>query len=316
MKPKISVIMSVYNSEKFLNESIQSILNQTFKDFEFIIIDDCSTDNSLKIIKRYADLDDRIKLINNNKNIGLTKSLNKEIKIAQGKYIARQDADDISLPERFKKQFTFLEENENVFLLGSGSISINEKGIKRGIFKPLIFFEKIAKTLPYKNCIHHPSVMFRNLKEYLYREKFFYSQDYDLYLRLLSNNKRFANIKEPLIKYRINPNAISWTKKAKQKLFAEKAKEFYRQRLKFEKDEYNQFDPNKILDIDVEKSTNKIILEQEIFSSFKLNNFKRTRKFCERYFKNYGYLNKLLLYYLLSFTGKNFVNLIRKIIFS
>lgn len=106
---KLSVVMGGYNEENLLNNSIESILNQSYKEFEFISIDDGSTDNSLEIIKEYAKRDKRIKVIKNPLNIGLTKSLNKGIRIAQGEFIARQDAHDFSLPHRLEKQLKFLE---------------------------------------------------------------------------------------------------------------------------------------------------------------------------------------------------------------
>lgn len=307
--------MAVYNSEKYLSEAIESILNQTFDDFEFIIINDYSTDNSLKIIKKYAKKDKRIKLINNEKNLGRAKARNLGLKIAKSKYLAILDSDDIALPERLKKQYNYLEKNENVFLLGTGSDNINEDGKNRTTFNILTSFEEVSKRLPKNNCIYHSSIMFRNTRKYFYREKFPYSQDYDLYLRLLSDGKKLINVSEKLIKYRINPDAIGQTKRGKQGLFAEKAKEFYQQRLRYGKDEYNQFNPIEILKIDVEKTINKLMLKGEIFASFELNNFKRTRKFCKKYFKNYGIFNKFFIYYLLSFTNKRFVNFLRKILF-
>ena len=112
----ISVIMSVYNGEKYLVQAIDSILNQTYQNFEFIIIDDCSTDNSSHILQEYAQKDSRIKIIKKEKNIGIKgfiKNLNLGISLAKGKYIARMDADDISLPERFQKQVDFLENNDD-----------------------------------------------------------------------------------------------------------------------------------------------------------------------------------------------------------
>jgi glycosyltransferase involved in cell wall biosynthesis len=311
---KVSVIMAVYNSEKFLSEAIESILNQTFKDFEFIIIDDCSSDNSLDIIKNYAKQDKRIILIENKKNIGLTKSLNKGLKIAKGKYIARIDADDIALSERLEKQYNFLEKNPGIFLLGTGAYNIDENGNVKSIKKPLTNSDLIKKTLYYKNCIYHPTITFSN-EGFLYREKFYYSQDYDFYLRMISEAKKLTNTPNLLIKYRMAPEAVSFSQRAKQRLFAEKAKEFYRQRLKYGKDEYDKFNPNEVLDIDVEKSVKKIVLESEIKASFKLNDFKRVKKFCRKYFKNYGVLNKIIIYFLLSFTGRKFINIIRRLIF-
>ncbi|MDD5606820.1 MAG: glycosyltransferase [Candidatus Pacebacteria bacterium] len=313
---KVSIIMSVYNGENFLNESIQSILNQVFKDFEFIIINDCSTDSSLNIIKKYAKKDKRVIIIENKKNLGLTKSLNKGLELAKGKYIARQDADDVASPRRLEKQYNFLEKNEDVFLVGSGAINIDEKGNVLNTRKAIADPNKIALELPKNNCIYHSSIMYRNNGQYLYREKFPYSQDYDLYLRILSDGEQIASLEEPLIKYRINSGAISWTKRAQQMMFAEKARDFYFQRLRYGKDEYDNFDPNEILNIDVEKSTNEAILEAEIKASFRINNFKKTRELCKKYFKYHGYLNKALLYYLLSFFNKSFINLVRRVIFS
>jgi glycosyltransferase involved in cell wall biosynthesis len=313
---KVSVIMAVYNSEKFLDESINSILSQTLKDFEFIIIDDYSADNSLNIIKKHAKQDKRIILIENKKNLGLTKSLNKGLKLAKGKYIARIDADDIALPERLEKQYKYLEEHQDISLIGGAALVIDKNGKEIKKYKPITDEKKLKKILVKQNAIYHPTIMFRNEKNNSYREKFYYSQDYDFYLTKISKGKRLINIPDLLIKYRINSEAVSFTQRTKQKLFAEKAKEFYYQRLKYGKDKYDKFNSNEIRNINVEKSTNKIVLESEIKASFKLNDFKKTRKLCRKYFKNYGAFNRYILYCMLSFTGKRFVNIIRKIIFN
>jgi glycosyltransferase involved in cell wall biosynthesis len=311
---KVSVVMSVHNGEKHLDECIQSILNQTFREFDFIIINDCSTDCSLQIIQYYAKKDPRIALINNTLNLGLTKSLNIGIKKARGKYIARIDADDIALPERLEIQYDFLEKNHDVFLVGSGAYKIDEEGEIIGRHRPLIDIVEIKKNLSTQNCLYHPTIMFRN-EGYMYREKFVYAQDYDFYLMLLSKDKKVSNLPDPLINYRINPDAISWSKNSKQKCFALKAKEFYHQRIKYEKDEYDEFNPDAILSIDVENSTNKLILKAEIEAKFKLNEFENVKNICKKYFKNHGFFNKMVVYYLLSFSGKQFVDSIRNIIF-
>ncbi|TGC10610.1 glycosyltransferase family 2 protein [Methanolobus halotolerans] len=315
MTPEISVIMASYNSEKYLSESIQSILDQTFEEFEFLIINDCSTDNSLHIIDEHAKQDDRIFLIDNKANLGLTKSLNLGLKEAKGKYIARIDSDDIALPERLRIQYDFLEQNRDVFLVGSGAYTIDENGSIRTKIKPSTEVKDIKKKLSVQNCLSHPTIMFRN-EGFMYREKFVYAQDYDFYLILLSNNKKIANIFEPLIKYRINPDAISWSKKSKQNYFALTANEFYHKRLKYGKDEYAKFDPNKILSIDVKNSTNEFVLKSEIEVKFKLNEFGEVRELCKKFFWLYGFDNELLIYYLLSFTGKNFINAMRNILFN
>jgi glycosyltransferase involved in cell wall biosynthesis len=314
MNPEISIIMAVYNSEKYLSESIQNILDQTFGEFEFLIINDCSSDNSLDIIKEYAKRDNRVIFIDNPKNLGLTKSLNIGIKKATGKYIARIDADDIALPERLEIQYDFLEKNSDIFLVGSGAYNIDEEGTIIGRHKPLIDIVDIKKTLPTQNCLYHPTIMFRN-EGYMYREKFVYAQDYDLYLMLISKDKKISNLPDPLINYRINPDAISWSKKSKQKCFALKAKEFYHQRIKYGRDEYDEFNPDAILSIDVENSTNELVLKAEIEAKFKLNEFKEVRSLCNKYHVHYGFFNKTLVYYLLSFTGRHVVKGIRKIIY-
>ncbi|MDY0386314.1 MAG: glycosyltransferase family 2 protein [Methanolobus sp.] len=313
--PKISVIMAAYNTEKYLSESIQSILTQTFGEFEFLIINDCSTDNSLNIIDEYVKQDDRIILIDNKTNLGLTKSLNLGLKKARGKYIARIDADDIALPERLRIQYDFLEKTRDVFLVGSGAYSINESGSIRTRMRPLTEIEDIKKELSVQNCLFHPTIMFRN-EGFMYREKFVFAQDYDFYLSLLSNNKKISNIFEPLIKYRINPDAISWSKKSQQNNFALKANEYYHQRLKCGNDDYDKFVINEILSIDIENSTDKIILRAEIESKFKLNDLREARVICKKYFRNHGFLNKIVIYYSLSFTGERLINVIRKILFN
>ena len=200
--------MSVFNHEEFLDESIQSILNQTFKDFEFIIINDASTDSTLEIIKKYQIKDKRIQLIINKKNIGLTKSLNKGLKISKGKYIARQDADDVSLPKRLEKQYEFLEKNKQIILCGTDYINIDDKGQKLPKRRVIYDWKKIKKILPKDNPFVHSSIMFRN-KGLFYREKFELAQDYDLYLNLLTKGMKMINLKRVLIKHRYNLETMS-----------------------------------------------------------------------------------------------------------
>jgi glycosyltransferase involved in cell wall biosynthesis len=306
--------MSVYNSEKFLNEGIQSILSQTFKNFEFIIIDDYSTDNSLRIIRKYIKNDKRIILLKNKKNLGRAKTRNKGLKIANGNYVAILDSDDIALPERLEIQYKYLEKNPEIFLVGGKAILINEEGDKISTFHPILDERKLIEKLKQKNSICHSTIMFRNKNNFFYREKFPYSQDYDLYLRLLSKGKRLINIPDTLIKYRINPDAVSWVNNAKQRLFAEKAREFYFQRSQYGKDDYDKFSLNQILNIDTRKRHDSIILESEIKTNFRLNNLKGTRKFCKKYFARYGFLNKYFFYYILSFTGKKFTALSKRML--
>lgn len=306
--------MSVYNSEQYLSEAIESILNQSFKDFELIIIDDHSTDSSYKIIKAYSEEDQRIKLLKNRENIGLTKSLNKCLKSAKGKYIARMDADDISLPERFRIQYNYLESNKDVFLVGGGCIRIDNTGKQRGISNQITNERRLLRTIKKRNRIIHPTIMFRNDKVTYYREKFVYSQDHDLYLCLISNGRIIKNIPDILIKYRISREAISSINNTKQKLFSLKAIEFYHQRIQMNIDEYLTFDPRSILELDIETYENKFFLELEIKTAFKTNNFLRVRELSKRYFEKYSFYNKYLAYYLLSFCGEKTITNLRKLL--
>lgn len=308
--------MSTFNEPlAFLEKSINSILNQTLKDFELIIINDNpKREESKKFLRACAKKDKRIILVENRKNIGLTRSLNNGIDIAKGKYIARMDADDISMKDRLQRQYSFLESNPRVFLLGTNSIIIDDNGNEKKLIRLNQYFRNIKRALKKDNIIFHSSIMFRNSFEIRYRDKFYYSQDYDLYLRLLSENKIIYVLDETLIKHRIRSDSISQSQGVKQRLFAEKAKEFYQQRLREGTDHYNSFDPSEILEIDLETTKNKTVLRQEIFNLFLMNNPKKARELCKRYFNNYGILNKMLLYYLSSFIGRKKSGFIAKIL--
>ncbi len=205
MKPKISVVMPVYNSEKYLRESIESILNQYFLNFEFIIIDDCSTDSSLKIIKSYKD--ERIKLIQNKENLGTVKSRNIGLKEAQGKYIAIMDSDDISLRNRLNTQIYYLEHNPNIYLIGSSAIFIDENGKDIKKFRKYDDYKMLAWRLPQSCGIIHSSVMFRNTGECLYNEFYESAHDYNLYLELLDKGKNLTNLPQFLVKHREHDKA-------------------------------------------------------------------------------------------------------------
>lgn len=215
--PKVSVIMAVYNSEKFLKEAIESILNQTFKDFEFIIIDDGSTDRSGEILEDYAKKDSRIKVFHQ-ENMGLTKSLNKAIKLAKGEYIARMDADDISMPERLEEQIQFLDQNPQVALLGTGYYEIDTFGKVIKKKRPPTSDTELRRVLIKYNPFFHASVMIRKnaLQELrLYDENLKYAQDYDLWLRISSKFK-IANLSDILMMRRYTKKMLSFFQEREQ----------------------------------------------------------------------------------------------------
>ena len=223
MSPKVSVLMSVYNGLPYLHESIESILNQTYTDFEFVIIDDCSTDKSWSILEKYATQDSRIKLYQNEHNLGLTKSLNKGLKLAQGEYIARQDADDISLPERLQKQVYCLSEESDVILVSSEWESIDNQdhvlGNSQRAIEPIL----VTWYLHFVNYIGgHSQVVYRRksvLSVGCYCESYPYAQDYELWLRL-SKKGKIVILPDILLKYRVHDESISSKSKETQRKLA------------------------------------------------------------------------------------------------
>ena len=220
----VSVIMSTYKEEEiFLRQAIESILNQTYKDFEYIIILD-NPDNNLhiRIIKEYANLDKRIKFYVNEKNMGLTASLNKGLGLAKGKYICRMDADDISINKRIENQKRYLEEN-NYDLIGGISQMIDENGKSiYSIKKVPTNMDKIKKALRYNQIISHPTwfgkkEVFEKLNGY---RNMPLCEDYDFTLRAVLNGYKISNIDETVLKYRMTSSSISRSNLYEQYLYA------------------------------------------------------------------------------------------------
>jgi len=208
-KPLVSIIMPAYNSASFLPDSIKSILNQTYRNFELIIIDDFSKDNSLAIIKNFASkYPDKIKVVElkRNYNHGGDSCANQGIIKAKGKYIARMDADDIAYPKRIEKQVDFLEKNFSVFAVGSQADIINKQGEITGIKKVPTEYKNLFREYFNIHPIIHPTLMFRNEHKgsKFYKIKFSANNDYYTLFYLLTKGKIIVNLKEKLIKYRIH----------------------------------------------------------------------------------------------------------------
>ncbi len=210
--PSISVLMSVYKEPiDWLRQSIDSILTQSYQDFEFIIICDNPTYNEgISVLSEYAHKDSRVKIIKNDSNIGLTRSLNKGLSVAKGMYIARMDADDVSCPDRFKHQVEVLNGRSRC-LCHTGKIIINEKNIET---KVDVANNEIDYSLLFlRNIIAHPTVMFTadllNLRGKLYNEDYKRGQDYELWTYLFLNDVDFEYIPQPLLLYRESDIQIS-----------------------------------------------------------------------------------------------------------
>ena len=227
-KIEISVILPVYNASNFVEESILSILRQTYINFELIIINDGSFDDTLKICENLKTRDNRIKLINQSHK-GLTKSLNAGIKISKGNFIARQDADDLSLKTRFEEQLFWFKQNKQRVLCGTNTLIKDTYGYEKKN-KIISFRHKdIIKKFEYTNCIAHSSAMFSKYaaeKVGLYDENLFYSQDYDLWWKL-STIGEVGNLSKKLVLLNERESSISFQKSNSQ------IKDFIKSSLKF-----------------------------------------------------------------------------------
>lgn len=210
--PKVTVLMSVYNGETYLRDAMDSILSQDFTDFEFLIINDGSKDDSEKIIRSYKD--DRIRLIMNEKNIGLVNSLNKGFELAQGEYIVRMDCDDISHKNRLSTQVRFMDSHLSVGASGSfHNLLLNGK---KAVADFPLKNDEIKCYMLFNSPIAHPAVIIRNSiikkEKLLYRSEYIHAEDYDLWSQL-SEIADLANVSDVLLNYRVHENQITKNQK-------------------------------------------------------------------------------------------------------
>jgi glycosyltransferase involved in cell wall biosynthesis len=214
-EPLVSVVMPIYNAEKFLGEAIESILNQSYKNIELIVVNDGSTDKSGKIVERFRKKDKRIKVLINKKALGYggEAATNIAIKKAKGKYIAKMDADDVSMLERIEKEVEFLENNKNIFLVGSQALIIDSSGKIVGKRNVPLKHDEIWKEFYLRSCVVHPSIMFRNegIIGDFFKLKFKHFNDYYTFFELMKNGKRFENLSEYLFKYRVHGDNTVYT---------------------------------------------------------------------------------------------------------
>lgn len=218
--PLVSILISTYNDERYIVESINSILNQTYSNIEVLVVNDASTDHTGQLLQQIQDR--RVSIIENETNCKLAANLNKMIRIAKGKYLARMDADDISLPERIAHQVRYMEEHPDVDVLGTWTELI---GNSTGIVTCPCDHDQICTALLFQNIIAHPTVIFRaSTCDYQYDENLPAGQDYELWSRIIWN-KRFAILPEVLLQYRIHPNQTKFRHGARQKAGAKAARE-------------------------------------------------------------------------------------------
>lgn len=236
--PKISVVMPVYNGEKFLRETMDSIFNQTFGDFEFIIINDASKDSTEEIIKSYED--DRIVYLKNEQNLGVAGSLNRGLETAKGEYIARIDADDIALPSRFEKQADFMDNHPDVGVCGSTVRIFEEDGAERNF----VYSEtdkSIRVDMLFNSAFAHPSVMIRRalLEKYgiFYNLEYEKAEDYRMWYDILKVSKGH-NLQEPLLRYRHHQNQVTKTNVKEQTVAVTKMRKVMYDTLNLNTEEY------------------------------------------------------------------------------
>lgn len=222
-QPKVTVLMPVYNGAPYLAEAIQSVLQQTFTDFEFLIIDDGSTDNSAAVIQKFHDT--RIRLFQNSTNLGLVASLNMGIKLAHGEFIARMDADDVCLPERLALQVAFMKAHREIGICGTWVEVIGEQSgqILRYPTDP----DAIKCAHLFGPALAHPTVMLRskllNETKLLYDPSYKHAEDFELWVRAAECTS-LANIGKVLLYYRLNPQQVSKRHSEEQNFTAERVR--------------------------------------------------------------------------------------------
>ncbi len=217
-KPKISVVTSVYNGEKYIKEAIESILAQTFEDFEWIVIDDASTDQTAEILHRYAEKDARIKIFKNETNKKLAASLNKGVALAAGEYIVRMDADDICLENRLEKQYDFMRQNPKIDLSYCNFFAMEGQRLTPLRLGRRQDAESVAAMFLFFDPVLHPGVIAKSgvMKQYRYDLACTCTEDIDLWTRMLQDGVRIAGQRDFLMLYRIHAASISASTKEKQ----------------------------------------------------------------------------------------------------
>lgn len=229
--PLISVIIPCYNAERFVEKAVRSIMEQTYHNLEIICCDDCSSDSTLAILKKLSAEDERIRIIRHTENKQLIYTLNELVEIAAGEYIARMDADDISLPKRIEKQLDFMQKNPEIDFCGCNAWHINENDKLIGKSTLPESYDDIKFFLPFYSTFYHPTVFAKSavLKENPYDKEFIHAEDYELWCRLIfEKGVHGLNMHERFLKYRMNLQGISFQNQKIQKQTSSKIIDIYK----------------------------------------------------------------------------------------
>jgi len=311
-RPKVSIVMPAYNAEVDIEESINSVLNQTLVDFELILIEDGSTDRTKEIIKEFAKKDPRIKLVLHKENQKIIQSLNDGLKVARGQYIARLDSDDIAAPDRLERQYIYLQQHPETYLIGTGAYFIDEEGKRIRQFFPIVGVLENEKAIPEGKSPLHPSIMFRNEGKFLYRKNALHCDDLDLFLQMLSAGKKIDNITDPLLFYRFRTRSLTSENYPKIIEISTRIREIYKN------DPKNY--PKNLLDFDPVKYTeergkfvdySKVSARYRVQYFFTMNNFEMAREAIKEYKVKYKMDWKLSLIYLLTFFPVDLIEFFR-----
>jgi glycosyltransferase involved in cell wall biosynthesis len=209
--PRVSVVAAVYNCLPYIGETIESVLQQTFPDWEFVVVDDCSTDGTHAALQEYAAVDPRVRVIRTDRNRRQTVCLNHAISQSRGDYLARIDGDDVMTKERLSEQVRFLDEHPDVALVGSHVERMDERGRFICIYRMHVSDAELRRDLQAFDPFYHPAVMIRRTALFaagLYNPRFVYAQDYDLWIRVAGQG-RIANLPLVLTRYRVLETGIS-----------------------------------------------------------------------------------------------------------
>lgn len=273
---KVTVLLPLYNENINVVElALGSILGQSFREFRvFVALDNPDNIELLQVVKGYKEKDSRIYLFVNEKNLGLPATLNKMIQMVETKYIARMDADDISLKNRLQLQYDYMEQNSQIDLCGSNIFYLNDKGvIKKGEEIPLKH-ELIKECLKYKNCMAHPTYFVKTevMRKVMYRDSLYYAQDYDFVCRCVEQGYILANLKEYLLVYRIG--TISDSKLLRQNMTAYYVKKYYRRGQLSEKKEIAD-----LIETDIRENIETVLIKK---ANLKRNLLMLKESLCQR----------------------------------
>lgn len=210
---KVTVLMPCYNAEAYFSDAVGSILNQSYTNIELLLIDDGSKDRTAELIRKYSQLDSRVKPVFNDVNLGLIKTLNKGLQLATGDYIARMDSDDISHPDRIRLLMNEFNQDAELDVISAGFYYISYKGVvKRQAYPKALQSKALHFVSFFCTPINHPCVIVKAdiFKNYIYDEQYIHSEDYEIFSRMLANNIQFKNYEAPLYFLRMNPESVSY----------------------------------------------------------------------------------------------------------